>query len=369
MARIVVLASYAPSLVLFRAPLLRMLVERGHEVVACAPHDELVDSEMKRLGVRMVALGPRRASVNPVADSYYCWRLLRFLRSLRPDAVLAYTAKPVIWGAIASRCANVQRRYAMITGLGYAFTGAGKRRSVIGKIVSRLYRIALDQCHKVVFQNSDDMWEFIDRGLIRDPSKAFVVNGSGVELDRFAPVPLPDRLTFLLIARLLRDKGIEEYVAAARAVKRTHPEVVFRLVGWFDENPSAVTREQVRDWVGEGTIEYRGHVSDVRPEISEATVYVLPSYREGMPRTVLEAMAMARPIITTDTPGCRDTVIQGANGFLVPIRDSVALAEAMMCFVDAPGLAVAMGKRSREIAESRYDARAVATAVIDGMGL
>jgi glycosyltransferase involved in cell wall biosynthesis len=367
MARVLVLASYAPSLVVFRGPLLRQLIERGHEIIACAPFDDSVIDDMNQMGIQFHALGPRRASTNPLGDLYYCWSLVRFMRLIRPDVMFAYTAKPVIWGSIASRLAGVPRRYAMITGLGYAFTD--KKRGWLRGILSRLYRIALSQCQKIAFQNADDMQEFIERRLIRERSRAFVVNGSGVELDRFTPVPLPSRLTFLLIARLLRDKGIEEYVAAARVVRQRRPDVVFRLVGWFDENPSAVTREQMRDWTADGTIEYRGHVSDVRPEIAEATVYVLPSYREGTPRTVLEAMAMARPVITTDTSGCRETVINGDNGFLVPVRNSAKLAEAMLRFVDARDIAEPMGKRSREIAEAKYDAQAVAQALVSGLDL
>jgi glycosyltransferase involved in cell wall biosynthesis len=367
MARVLVLASYAPSLVLFRAPLLRQLVEGGHEVIACAPADDSILDAMTRMGVRFHPLGPRRASTNPLSDLHYFFRLVRFMRSARPDAVFAYTAKPVIWGSIAARVAAVSRRYAMITGLGYVFTD--HRRGWLSSIVTRLYRIAVSQCQKVVFQNPDDMREFMETKLIGPASKPFVVNGSGVELDRFSPAPFPDGFVFLLIARLLRDKGIEEYVAAARIVRRRYPNVVFRLVGWFDENPSAITPEQLADWNADGTIEYRGRVDDVRPEIAAATVYVLPSYREGTPRTVLEAMAMGRPIITTDTSGCRETVIDGENGFLVPVRDSMKLAEAMLRFVEAPRLVPTMGRCSREIAQNKFDANAVARALLSGLDL
>jgi glycosyltransferase involved in cell wall biosynthesis len=205
-------------------------------------------------------------------------------------------------------------------------------------------------------------------GLI-EHGRGYVVNGSGVELQRFSPVPLPGSSTFLLIARFLVDKGIREYVEAAQQVRRNNPRARFLLVGWHDDNPSSLGDEEVNGWVELGIIEYLGRLDDVRPAIAQADVYVLPSYREGTPRTVLEAMAMGRPIITTDVPGCRQTVVEGRNGFLVPPRDASALAQAMNRFIQDGGLAARMGHESRRLAEERFDAEIVARAVVDAAQL
>jgi glycosyltransferase involved in cell wall biosynthesis len=283
--------------------------------------------------------------------------------------MIAYTAKPVIWGMIAARLSTVPVRVALITGLGFAFTDrdhSGLSRG-LARVVRWLYWFSLRFATTVIFQNPDDKAEFVRLRVITPAQKLCVVDGSGVDTEWFRPAPLPGAATFLLIARLLADKGVREYAEAARVVRMQHPSARFRLVGWFDENPSAISRAEVEAWVARGDIEYVGALEDVRPAIAAAAVYVLPSYREGTPRTVLEAMAMARPIITTDTPGCRETVRCGVNGFLVPPRNVPALAEAMLRFITDPSLAARMGAQSRAIAEQRYDARRVARATADGI--
>ena len=196
------------------------------------------------------------------------------------------------------------------------------------------------------------------------------MNGSGVDLLRFRPTPLPRAPIFLIVARMLRDKGIREFCEAAAEVKRTYPQARFRLVGWFDtDNPRAISPDELNAWCANGAAEFRGHVEDVRTEMAQCRVYVLPSYREGTPRTVLEAMAMGRPVITSDAPGCRETVRHGWNGYLVPVRDASALARAMISFLSVPDLADEMGANSRSLVESKYDGRRVAESVISGAGL
>jgi glycosyltransferase involved in cell wall biosynthesis len=201
-----------------------------------------------------------------------------------------------------------------------------------------------------------------------------VVNGSGVDLDKFVVKPLPDYATegavrFLFIGRLLGDKGVREYAEAARLLQLTHQQVRCVLVGWIDSNPNAITQAELDGWVADGRIEFWGRLTDVRPAIAACSVFVLPSYREGTPRTVLEAMAMGRAIVTTDAPGCRETVIHGENGFLVPVQDSVALAEAMRRFIDEPFLHQTMGTRSRQLAEEMYDVHKVNAVMLEGMDL
>jgi glycosyltransferase involved in cell wall biosynthesis len=287
--------------------------------------------------------------------------------------VLSYTIKPVIYGTLAAWLAGVPHRFALITGLGYAFQGCGQR-SRLQALVQRLYGLALARAQRVFFQNHDDLALFQERGILNPHTQVCVVNGSGVDLDSFAVRPLPaaalaGSVRFLFIGRLLGDKGVREYAQAARLLKRSHPQVQCALVGWVDSNPNAITQAELDGWIADGSIEFLGRLADVRPAIEACSVYVLPSYREGTPRTVLEAMAMGRPIVTTDAPGCRETVIDGENGFLVPVQDAVALAQAMARFIDEPALQTSMGIRSRLIAEVKYDVHKVNAVMLVGMGV
>jgi glycosyltransferase involved in cell wall biosynthesis len=366
---IIVISSYAPSLWNFRAELIGKLLCKGYRVLTCAPACAGAREKVGSLGASFIAVGPRRASLNPIGDIRYFSQLLRLFLQVRPVAIIAYTAKPVIWGSIAGWVTRTPRIIAIITGLGFAFTGQDGQRWLVSRLVQRLYRAAMYRCDCVVFQNMDDQCEFSRRGLTRRGSKSFVVNGSGVNLQRFAPSELPSQPVFLLIARLLRDKGINEFCEAAGRVRSRFPESRFRIVGWFDDNLSAIRADELTDWCANGLVEYRGAVEDVRPEIAAARVYVLPSYREGTPRTVLEAMAMGRPIITTDVPGCRETVRDGWNGYLVPPRNVGALETAMEKFLLQPDLALTMGANSRALAETKYDARSVAELLLLGSGL
>jgi glycosyltransferase involved in cell wall biosynthesis len=290
------------------------------------------------------------------------------MRRIRPDVVLAYTIKPVIYGSLAAAVAGVPRRFALVTGLGYAFTG--ERGGLLTGLIRRLYRIALERVHKVFFQNPDDQALFRQLGILRNGTPSVVVNGSGVDVGDYAVGPLPEGpARFLMIGRLLGDKGVREYAEAARRVRAVHPEAGFGLVGWIDENPDAIAQSELDAWVAEGCIEFEGRLADVRPAIAACSVYVLPSYREGTPRTVLEAMAMGRPIITTDAPGCRETVVDGDNGFLVPVKSVDALVGAMLRFIDDPGLAPRMGARSRRVAEDKYDVHKVNEVMLREMGI
>jgi glycosyltransferase involved in cell wall biosynthesis len=268
---------------------------------------------------------------------------------------------------LAAWVARVPRRFALVTGLGYAFTG--ERSGLLITVVRRLYAFALRRVHKVIFQNPDDQALFRERGVLSRRTPSAVVNGSGIDLMAYAVQPQPDVLRFLMIGRLLGDKGVREYALAAQRIREVHPGLRFRLVGWIDENPDAIGQSELDSWIASGNIEFLGRHSDVRPAIADAAVYVLPSYREGTPRTVLEAMAMGRPIITTDAPGCRETVDHGKNGFLVPVKSVDGLVSAMQRFIDDPMLACRMGSRSRQIAEEKYDVHKVNEAMFREMGI
>lgn len=368
---VVVLGSYALSLVTFRGSLLRAMVDRGCRVVACAPaaSPEIV-AALAGMGVTYRDVAFNRTGLRPDEDLRTLAALVALFREVRPDVMLGYTIKPVVWGLLAARIARVPRRFAMITGLGYAFMSEGWKARMVGGVARRLYRLSLQGADRAFFQNPDDRALFEQLRLVRDPQQGVIINGSGVEVDRYQPAPFPDGPpSFLLIGRLLGDKGVREYVEAARLVCARHPGVVFRLAGWVDENPSSISERELDSWVREGVVEFLGGLADVRPAIAASSVYVLPSYREGTPRSVLEAMAMGRPIVTTDAPGCRETVQEGVNGFLVPVRDAAALARAMEALVVDRALVERMGRESRRIAEEKYDVRKVNRVILETMGL
>jgi glycosyltransferase involved in cell wall biosynthesis len=374
MRRVAIISSQAFSLGNFRGPLIRELVARGVQVFALAPdYVPQTRDAVAALGAQPVAYRLQRAGLRPLRDVIDTLRLLALLRRLRPDATLAYFVKPVIYGGLAARMARVPQRYALIEGAGYVFADHAAQswyRRVLRAAVSGMYRLALQGARRVFVLNQEDGRLFLDHGLVR-AVQLVCLGGIGVDLDEFAAAPpVTAPVTFVLVARLLREKGVGEYVAAARLVRAVYPRSRMLLVGGVDENPGALTNQQVQAWVDEGVVEWTGPVPDVRPWLRQASVCVLPSfYREGVPRSLQEAMAMGRPLITTDWVGCRDTVEPGRNGFLVPVRDVAALAAAMRRFVEQPELIVSMGAASRRLAEQRFDARRVNARMLDAMGV
>ena len=381
MARIIVIGGNVHSLVQFRGDMIQQMVEDGNEVFAMAPATDLegeaanlmtraVSTKLQTIGVPYLPIPLNRTGINPVKDLHTIFWLSRKMTELKPDVVLAYTMKPVIYGSIAARLAGVADIYSMITGLGYVFTGESRRQRLLARIVIVLYKIALTFNRKIYFMNPDDRELFRKLQILADYSKTVLIHGSGVNIEHFSCKPPQTReLVFLIIARLLWDKGIGEFVSAARLVKAKYPAARFQIVGPFDNNPSAIRRSDVAAWQTEGVIEYLGATADVRPYLENASVYVLPSYREGTPRSVLEAMAMGRPVVTTDAPGCRETVVDGVNGFLVPVRDSEALAAAMENFCRDQNIIATMGRKGREIAEARYDVHKVNHTILRPMDL
>lgn len=372
MKTIAIITSQAFSLVNFRGPLIRELVARQVKVFALAPD---FDDEQRRaileLGAQPVDFSLARTGMNPLRDGLDTIRLALLLRRLRPDVTLGYFIKPVIYGTLAAWVARVPRRVGMIEGLGYVFTPSGNsmtwRRQWLQRAVSGFYKLSLAKAHKAIFLNPDDINEFVGKGLVEE-NKVANLGGIGVDLDEWFPVPVVQKpMTFLLVARLLREKGIVEYAEAARRVKAIHPAARFVLLGGLDPNPGGLSRAEVESWVNEGLLEWPGHVP-VKPWLAQASVYVLPSYREGVPRSTQEAMAMGRPVITTDAPGCRETVVEGENGFLVPVRDPEALAKAMLRFIENPQLVETMGRASRALAERRFDVNKVNAKMLGWLG-
>lgn len=361
--RIAVIGTLASYMVSFRGSLLETLAERGHEVFAFAnDYDDGTEKAIRALGAVPVRYSIDRTGTNPVSDIVATFRLARKLKERRIEVLLNYFMKPVIYGTVAGMLAGVERRYSVLPGLGYAFTEtarAGIGQRVLRAILVRLLRFALARNRRLVLYNADDVAEVKRRRLMR-PEGITRSNGTGVDLDAFKACPaVTSPVTFVLAARLLKEKGIREYAEAARIVRERRPSVRAVLLGQLETSPWALRRDEIEGWIRQGILEWPGRVPDIRPWLEQASVYVLPSYREGVPRSNQEAMAMGRPIITTDAPGCRETVREGVNGFLVPVGDAQQLADRMLRFVDSPDLVSSMGRASRQLAEERFDVRKI----------
>ncbi len=378
--KFLLVASYLPSVLNFRGKLLEAISKKDIQVYILSPDLDLFTNEVNQLrglGYSVNEIPMQRTGTNPLSDMKTLWAVYNCIRKIKPDYVLSYTIKPVIYGTLAAKLAKVPHRFALITGLGYAFQNVeqGSNRSFFQKLVHGLYQYALFHSHKVFFQNPDDQQLFRELNLIDHNKPTVVVNGSGVNVQDFSLVAPPKndsgeiKQSFLLIARLLADKGVREYAEAAKQIKQTYPEAEFHLVGWIDENPAAIAQEELDEWIADGRLNYWGKLADVRPAIAASSIYVLPSYREGTPRTVLEAMAMGRAVITTNAPGCKETVIHGETGFLIEVKSSESLVKAMQQFILDPSLIEKMGKRSREIALNKYDVDAVNKHMLSEMGL
>ncbi|MDD3311659.1 glycosyltransferase family 4 protein [Pseudodesulfovibrio sp.] len=373
--KIAVIGGFAPSLLTFRGPLLRRLVGLGHEVHALAPaHLPDVSPRLEAMGVDYSMYPLARRGMNPLADIGTLLHLKQVLFRIRPDLILSYGFKPVVYGSLAARMAWVgqkKRVYGLVTGLGYAFTrDAGLKRRLLFGLAKGMYRAGLKSCDGVIFQNPDDRAFFEQLGVLPVNGRTTVVPGSGVDLAEFAPAPQPAAPVFLCLARLVRSKGVAQFAEAAARLKERYPEASFRLAGPPEEGGDAVTPAEIADWKARGALEVLDAVDDVRPLIAAASAYVLPSYyREGVPRSILEALAMGRAVVTTDAPGCRETVVPGENGFLVPPKDADALATAMERLIVEPGLARRMGQASRRMAEEKFDVDKVNDAMLAFMGL
>jgi len=351
----------------FRGDLLKEIQKAGYETVAVGPDLENAD-EIAALGVRLCVVPLNKNGTSVLGDWKYYKALKKLIREERPDITLGYTVKPSIFGALAAKKAGVGCVNSMITGLGYTFASQSLKARILRKIVSFLYKKALKKADNVFFQNSDDLKEFVEKGFV-NREKCVVVNGSGVNMEKYAPEPYPEKLTFFMLARVMYAKGVIEYLKAATTVKTAHPEARFVLLGSVEGFQDSVPMEIVQSYIDIGAIEYFGETKDVRPFFAACSVFVLPSYREGTPRTVLEAMSMARPIITTNAPGCRNTIEEGVNGFLVPAGDSEALADAMLKFIKQPETVPTMGAESRRICAERFEVGKVNGVMMRTMGI
>ena len=355
--RISLVCNTAWAIYTYRQGLIRMLVGKGVEVTVIAPRDRTFDL-LTQMGCRCIDLPVASKGTSPREDLHTLWALFRHYRSIRPHVVIHYTIKPNIYGTIAARLAGVDS-VAVTTGLGYVFI----QQSRAAQVAKKLYRFAFRFPREVWFLNRDDKAAFVDQNLLVHPERARLLHGEGVDLEQFAFTPLAEKthFDFILIGRLLWDKGVGEYVEAARQLRSRYPQARFRLLGPVGaDNPSAITRAEVETWEREGIIEYLGEAHDVRPFIADADCVVLPSYREGVPRTLMEASAMGRPIVTTDVPGCREVVADGVNGLLCEVKSAQSLAAKLAQMLDMNGdERRAMGERGRRKVTSEFDERMV----------
>lgn len=367
--KVLIALNSAWNLLNFRSGLIKALVANGHTVILAAPVDENVPS-LQRLGTCFIHLPMRTHGINPVTELILLWRFVNVIWREQPDVLLAFTAKPNVYGSLAAHFLGIPV-VNNIAGLGSVFIRGGW----LAFVLSNLYRLALSRSKRVFFQNPDDYQKFVEIGLVRS-KQGTILPGSGVDLQRFKDVPLPSLqravegsvqnlnnrpFVFLLVARLLKDKGLQEFADAARKLKPTYPWVEFALLGFKDSrNPNAVAEEKLAFWQEMGWVTYWGSSIDVRVSLAQADCVVLPSYREGTPRTLLEAASMGRPLIATDVPGCREVVRHGINGLLCRPRDSQDLAEKMktMLLMSDANLAQ-MGKSSRHWVEERFDEKRV----------
>ena len=364
--RIIMTVNAAWNIWNFRRPLLSALLADGHEVTVLAPDDEFA-AKLTGLGARFIPLPMQLKSVNPASHVALAWRMRRAFAKIQPDIVLSYTIKNNIYGAFAARSLG-QRFIPNVTGLGTAFLSGG----ILQSLAQLLYRSAFAGLPVVFFQNEDDRDLFLGKGLL-EPRQARLLPGSGIDLAHFAASPYPPAKNppiFLMIARLLRQKGVEEFVEAARLVRKQYPAVRFQLLGAAGTaNRSAISLDTVQAWENTHGIEYLGTCQDVRAQIAEANCVVLPSYREGAPRTLIEAAAMGRPVIATDVPGCRSVVANGTGGLLCPPRDAGGLAAACVRFLELDQAErEAMGQAGRAKMEREFDQELIARAYREVIG-
>lgn len=364
---IIFLSGHAEAHYRFRGDLIAQLVAEGWRVYALAPdYDAAKEARVIELGAIPMTISLERNGLNLVRDMRSLVALYRVFRRIRPAIFFGYFIKPVIYGAIAAWLARVPRRVVMVAGLGFVFIDADRGTSakarVLKAVANSLYWLAFRLSHRVIFQNPDDFELMVESG-IAPRGRAMLVDGSGVNLDRFplrtAPRAAQRPLTFVWVGRLLREKGVVELVEATKIVRENGFDVEVLLVGGVDSNPGSLTEETVQGWHDAGVITWTGKVDDVRPYLAQSDVFVLPSYREGLPRSTQEAMAIGLAVITTDVPGCRETVEDGVNGILVPVRSAPAIAEAMIRYAHEPGLATRHAAAGRALVERKFDVRVI----------
>ena len=339
----------------FRGDLIRDMIAQGHEVVVVGPNRDFVE-DILALGVsQFLEVRLVKDNTSITGDLAYLKGLVSLMRRQKPDLVFGYTIKPVVYGSIAAKLTGVKRIYAMVTGLGRVYASSGLKARMVRLITRMLYKTAFMACEKVIFQNGDDIEELVSQRCL-PRKKAVQVNGSGVNMNRFARTPLPEQPVFLMVSRIIREKGVLEYCEAARAVRKAHPEARFILLGGYDVSIGALKPGDIQPYIADGSIEFPGEVKDPVAFYQKSSVFVLPSYyREGLPRTLLEAMSCGRAIVTTDWPGCREPVVDGVNGYMIPVRDAEALTDRLMRLAGDRELVERMAEEAYKTCRERFE--------------
>ena len=339
----------------FRGDLIKDMIASGNDVLVTGPNQDFVD-DIYSLGVsKFIEVPLVKDNTSVLGDLAYLKALKRIMKEERPDLVFSYTIKPVIYGSIAAKASGVKNIYAMVTGLGRVYGSSGFKTKIIRTITKHLYRKAFKSCNAVIFQNSDDLNTFVnDKYLPKE--KAKLVNGSGVNMERFKKTPLPEKVSFLMIGRIIKEKGVFEYCEAAKIVKEKYPETKFVLLGGFDNSIGAIKPEDIQPYIDSGVIEFPGETKDPVSYYQNASVFVLPSYyREGLPRTILEAMSCGRAVITTDWPGCREPIVEGQNGFLIEIKNVSSIVAKELFFIENQNKLQTMSQKAFDICKEYYD--------------
>jgi glycosyltransferase involved in cell wall biosynthesis len=369
--KIIILSPEMATLLNFRLDMMRQMVEKGHEVIAVAPEGERIE-ELEAEGIKYKQLKFSNTRLSILKDIRLFKQYLKLLKDEQPDSIFAYAAKPVIYGSLAAKTKGIKHYYAMVSGSGAVFVGNEEGKGIaLRAVVKYLYKIALKYCTKVIFQNNEDLNDFVTMKLVQS-QQCVRVNGSGVNMSKFQPKNIPTKpITFVFIGRLLKTKGLIEFLEAAKRIKRRNSEVRFQIVGNFHlTNPHSISKEQFYEYVDQGIVEYIGSVNDVRPYLKQATVMTLPSYYgEGVPKILLEALAMGRPVITTDHRGCRETVDNGVNGWCIPVKNIDALEEKMMWMVKNPSKLQAMGDKSLKLCKEKFDVKLVNEEIFRAMNI
>ena len=367
--KIAVLSSHTPSLFWFRLDMMQSFIDKGHTVYAIGNESENEwSSKFAEKGITYRQIDVQRNGTNPLKDIKSVSSIRSVLGQIMPDKIFTYQAKTIIYGTIAANKLGITEVYPLIAGLGSLFLNDGLKTKVIRKILLAEYKYSMRKCPSVFFQNNDDLSTFKEFSVI-NKQNVTLLHGSGVNLEKFTVQPTPEQFAFLCISRLIKDKGVYEYLKACEIIKKSNPDVRCFPVGQFDSNPTSLQPDELKRFTDSGAVEYFGEQADVLPYIAQSSVYVLPSYREGTPKTVLEAMACQRAIITTDVTGCRETVDEGVNGLLVPAKDVDSLVEAMQFMIDYPDEVIRMAENGREKAEILFDVNIINAAICNTMQL
>lgn len=366
MKSILVIANDTQTIIWFRKDMIKGMIEKKCKVTIVAPDDNY-RKEIEQLGVKLINLNYNRTGINPMNDIKLYFKYKNIIRKEKPDKIFAYNLKPVIYGILAAKSMKKIECYAMIPGAGYVFSNETIKAKIIKLIIKNLYKRALDNSEYVFFQNIDDKRQFVAEKIVKE-SKAIVVNGSGINLKQFEYSEIPNKPKFLFAARLLKTKGIIEFCEAAQNIKENFKEVQFDVIGGIDDNPTCIKEQQLQEYIDKNIINYYGKVNDVQNYLKNSSILVLPSYhREGVPHIVLEAMAVGRIIITTNEIGCKETVKEGINGFLIESKNTKMLTEKMKFIIENYSSCKKMGIESRKYAEEKFDVNSVNNIIFKNM--